>query len=72
MSKKRKTPAASRMTTRNTEAPMRAARASTDINSFHDEIARLAYARFEARGGAHGFDVEDWLAAEATVRMSIG
>jgi len=72
MSKKRKSPAASRMTTRTTEAPMRASRASIDVNSVHDEIARLAYARFEARGGAHGFDVEDWLAAEASVRTSLG
>ena len=71
MSKKRKSPAASRITTRNTEAPMRASRASNDVGSVHDEIARLAYARFEARGGAHGFDVEDWLAAEATVRISL-
>ena len=71
MSKKRKSPAASRMTTRTTEAPMRMSRASSDINSVNDEIARIAYARFEARGGAHGFDVEDWLAAEAAVRTSL-
>ena len=30
-----------------------------------DAIATLAYQRFLARGGAHGHDVEDWLAAEA-------
>ncbi len=29
-----------------------------------DEIAVRAYARFEARGYQHGYDVEDWLAAE--------
>ncbi len=29
-----------------------------------DEIAVRAYARFEARGFQHGYDVEDWLAAE--------
>jgi hypothetical protein len=28
------------------------------------EIARRAYALFEARGGADGHDWEDWLAAE--------
>ena len=28
-------------------------------------IAARAYERFLARGGAHGHDVEDWLAAEA-------
>jgi hypothetical protein len=30
----------------------------------HDEIAMRAYERFCARGGEHGHDVEDWLAAE--------
>ena len=29
-----------------------------------DAVARLAYARFEARGRTHGHDVEDWLSAE--------
>ena len=29
-----------------------------------DEIARLAYHFFEMRGGQHGNDVDDWLAAE--------
>ena len=33
------------------------------------EIAAEAYALFEARGFAHGRDVEDWLAAEAIVRQ---
>jgi hypothetical protein len=27
-------------------------------------IAERAYSKFEARGGAHGFDQEDWFAAE--------
>ena len=27
------------------------------------EIAKLAFAKFEARGCAHGFDKEDWSAA---------
>jgi hypothetical protein len=30
----------------------------------HEDIAMRAYARFEARGFQHGYDVEDWLAAE--------
>ena len=30
-------------------------------------VAGLAYERFLARGGEHGHDVEDWLAAEAEV-----
>jgi hypothetical protein len=29
-----------------------------------DEIARLAYYFFEARGRRHGRDVDDWLSAE--------
>jgi ribosomal protein L7/L12 len=29
-----------------------------------DQIAAHAYQRFVARGGEHGHDVEDWLAAE--------
>jgi hypothetical protein len=33
------------------------------------EIAVEAYFLFEARGFAHGHDVEDWLAAEALVRQ---
>jgi hypothetical protein len=30
----------------------------------HDEIARLAYAYWEARGRQHGFHREDWYRAE--------
>lgn len=30
----------------------------------HDEIARRAHQLYEARGGEHGRDVEDWLRAE--------
>ena len=30
----------------------------------HDAIAVRAFERFAARGYQHGFDVEDWLAAE--------
>ena len=33
-----------------------------------DVIAERAYVRFCARGGEHGHDVEDWLAAEAELR----
>lgn len=34
----------------------------------HDEIAAEAYSLFEGRGGQHGDDVGDWLAAEQMVR----
>ncbi|MBI2220221.1 MAG: DUF2934 domain-containing protein [Acidobacteria bacterium] len=33
-----------------------------------DEIARRAYERYEARGGAHGHDQDDWYEAEREVR----
>jgi ribosomal protein L7/L12 len=35
-----------------------------------DEIAVRAYERFVARGGEHGHDVEDWLAAAEDLRRS--
>ncbi len=33
-----------------------------------DEIARRAYELFMARGGNHGYDIEDWLKAERELR----
>jgi hypothetical protein len=33
-----------------------------------DEIARLAYHRYEQRGRQNGRDVEDWLLAEQELR----
>lgn len=35
-----------------------------------DEIARLAFAKFVARGYGHGHAVTDWLAAEAELRAA--
>ena len=29
----------------------------------HADIAKRAYEKYEARGGTHGFDREDWIAA---------
>jgi hypothetical protein len=34
-----------------------------------DEIARLAYSYWEARGGAHGSAEADWLRAEQELRL---
>jgi len=31
----------------------------------HEQIAMRSYTLYLARGGVHGFDVEDWLQAEA-------
>jgi hypothetical protein len=70
MSKKSKTPAASKLTSKRTEAPMVVSRANRDAELTHADIARVAYERFLARGGVHGFHVEDWLAAEAELRRA--
>ncbi|MDQ3365853.1 MAG: DUF2934 domain-containing protein [Myxococcota bacterium] len=47
-------------------APLPVAPAAPD----HQQIARLAFARFVARGYGHGRHVEDWLAAEAELRAA--
>ena len=36
----------------------------------HDEIARLAYALWEARGGGDGFAEQDWLEAEQRLQKT--
>ncbi len=33
----------------------------------YDEIVRIAYDLYEKRGRVHGYDLEDWLAAERIV-----
>jgi len=35
----------------------------------HDEIARRAYQLYEARGGEHGRNVDDWFEAERELRQ---
>lgn len=72
MAKKRsKKPAASRIVARPIEAPMMLTRpveeaAPAPVAALdHREIARLAFAKFAARGYVHGHQLEDWLAAEA-------
>jgi hypothetical protein len=37
---------------------------------FAQKVQETAYELFVARGCAHGYDVEDWLAAEQIVRGS--
>jgi hypothetical protein len=44
-----------------------APRAKKAAPSRADQIAQRAYELYEARGGSHGSDVEDWLQAEALV-----
>jgi hypothetical protein len=75
MAKKRsKKPATSRIVARPTEAPMMLTRPASEPIVVerpapdHTDIARLAFAKFAARGYIHGFQMEDWLAAEAELR----
>ena len=42
-------------------------RATTEAPN-RDDVAREAYALYEARGNQDGYDVEDWLAAEERLR----
>jgi len=43
-------------------------RAAATEESDQQEIARLAYRFYEERGRVDGYDVEDWLRAEALFR----
>ena len=78
MAKKRsKKPAESRIVARPTEAPMMLTRPAVEEPMpmpmpmiDHKEIARLAFAKFAARGYVHGHQLEDWLAAEAELQSS--
>lgn len=63
---KRTTPTTSTIKRETTSAPKRVQRTETET----DEVARLAYEKFLARGGEHGHDLEDWLAAEAELRCA--
>ena len=73
MAKKTKVPSKSRLSTRKVEAPMIIAReepaAAPTIE--RDDIARLAFAKFVARGYVHGHAVADWLSAEAELRATM-
>lgn len=57
------------------EKPLYAVVAKGDLHAAEAEPTRqariraAAYALYEARGHGHGHDVEDWLAAEAAVRV---
>lgn len=50
-----------------TQRPITASSATTyqsiDAAVSESEVAKLAFAKFEARGCAHGFDKQDWEAA---------
>jgi len=40
--------------------------------SIHDRIEKRAYELFCARGGTHGYAIEDWLAAEKEIAQPAG
>lgn len=44
--------------------------AATEQPLDRTQVARLAFAKFAARGYAHGHHVEDWFAAEAELRAA--
>jgi hypothetical protein len=41
-----------------------------NVADLHDRIARRAYAKFLGRDGVSGYELEDWLAAEAEMLIS--
>ena len=61
-------PSTPRVTTAKKSPAPDATRASTPNGSQEDAIARRAYEIYQARGGDHGADVEDWLQAEREIR----
>lgn len=75
MAKKKKTPTSSQLTARKTEAPMIVTRPVEETVEAapiaREEIARLAFAKFVARGYTHGQAVNDWLSAEAELRAAL-
>ena len=48
------------------ETPL--AQTSYSNENFYQKVQETAYQLFIARGCAHGYDVEDWLAAEQIVK----
>ncbi len=50
------------------EAPYQPPSVNEHTAPVDEEIAQRAYELYLARGGAHGFDLEDWLEAERQVR----
>jgi hypothetical protein len=65
------TPAAPKARTRKPRATASAARA-LNMEDRHSSIARAAYFRSQNRGFLPGFELEDWLAAEAEVDRRLG
>lgn len=51
-----------------TELTSQAPDDATSCQPSRDDIAREAYARFCARGQAHGHDIDDWIESERALR----
>jgi hypothetical protein len=64
-------PVAPKPRTRKSNATASAPRAS-NMEDRHSSIARAAYFRSQNRGFLPGFELEDWLAAEAEVDRRLG
>jgi hypothetical protein len=43
---------------------------TTSSGDFYQKVQEIAHQLYVARGCAHGYDVEDWLAAEQIVKGS--
>jgi hypothetical protein len=54
-----------------TRAAQRSARTSPPATNADTDVAARAYARFLARGGEHGHDVDDWLEAERDLQSDM-
>jgi hypothetical protein len=43
-------------------------RLMNELDTFYDEVSKVAYGLFEKRGKVHGHDMEDWLQSEMIVK----
>jgi len=57
-----------KIATPKTGRPFNPAAKSAPRHPTNDEIARLAYQRYEQRGRVDGSDLDDWLSAEAALQ----
>lgn len=39
-----------------------------ELDTFYDEVSKVAYDLFEKRGNVHGHDMADWLKSEIIVK----
>jgi hypothetical protein len=43
-------------------------RRMNELDTFYDEVSKVAYDLFDKRGMIHGHDMEDWLKSEMIVK----